>query len=355
MFDITDSERSRSFSATGMDMANEKEPLTIKVRDDFYEERQHGTLDFPVEIYKTDLNKMYLGLVGWHRHGEVEFILVTEGKACFYSDDTSFVLEKGQGLFINHNVLHSVKALQNIDCHYYSIVFHPAFIFSYNHSSLSTNYLLPVTNHPSLRHLLLDPSDEKLERLLRILEQIIAADEEKAFGYELRIKGLFIDAWLVLIEQIPFLFDVHKPSVKEQISLDEDRIKEAIAYISEHFSDPITLQDIAGSIHLSKSECCRCFKRCLHTTPFEFLTRYRIYSAINLINRDTEGLSISEIALQTGFNSSSYFNKQFKKYTGCTPSDLRGRIKGHPENLELLLARYIDSQNMAYFESILHK
>lgn len=336
-------------------MTNGNEPLSIKVRKDLYEERRHGTLDYPVEIYETDLNRMYMGLVGWHRHGECEFILVSEGKACFYADDHSYVLEKGQGLFINHKVLHSVKALENTDCHYYSMVFHPAFVFTYNHSSLATNYLLPVTNHPSFHHLILKDEDPQLGRLLHILGQIIAVNNQKNFGYELRTKGLLIDAWLILLEQIPLLFDINKPAIKEQISLDEDRIQAATAYISAHYAEPITLDDIAGSIHLSKSECCRCFKRCLHTTPFEFLTRYRVYSAINLINCDPKNLSISEIALQTGFNSSSYFNKQFKKYTGCTPSDLRNRVHGHPENSDLLLARYIQSQEMPYFDSILHQ
>lgn len=337
-----------------MNMTKKNDSLTIKVRDDLYEERQHGTLDFPVEIYETDLNSMYLGLVGWHRHGEVEFILVTEGKACFYAGDQSYILEKGQGLFINHNVLHSVKALKDTDCHYYSLVLHPAFIFTYNHSSLTSNYLLPVANHPGFHHLVLNDSDSGLGQFIHILEQIIEVNKEKSFGYELQTKSLFINAWLVLLEQIPHLFDIHKPAVKEQIFVDEDRIKAATAYISAHYAEPITLEDIAGSIHLSKSECCRCFKRCMHTTPFEFLTRYRVYCAINLITRDTEGLSISEIALQTGFNSSSYFNKQFKKYTGCTPSNLRSRIKGHPESLDLLLARYIESQEMPYFDDILH-
>lgn len=336
-------------------MANRKDYLVVKVRDDFYEDRQHGTLDYPVGIYETDLNKMYLGLVGWHRHDEVEFILVKEGKACFYAGDTSVILEKGQGLFINHDVLHSVKALEDTDCLYYSMVLHPAFIFTYIHNSLSTDYLLPVMNHPSLQHLLLYESDERLGQLLHILEQIIALDKEKAFAYELRVKGLFIDAWLIILEQIPFLFDNHKPRKKEQLLLDEDRIKEAIAYIGAHYSEPITLQDIAGAIHISKSECCRCFKRCLHSTPFEVLTLYRIYSAVTIINRDTENLSISEIALRTGFNSCSYFNKQFKKHLGCTPSELRNRVKGHTENLDNLLLRYIESHNMQYLEHILHE
>lgn len=334
-------------------MTKETEALTINVRDDLFEERQHGTLDFPVEVYKTDLNRMYLGLVGWHRHEEIEFILVAEGTACFYADNQNYVLTKGQGLFINHNVLHSVKALKDTDCNYYSLVLHPAFIFAYNHSSLSTSYLLPVTNHPSFHHLLLNDSDSSLGRLIHILEQIIEIYEKKTFGYELRIKSLFIEAWLVLLEQIPLLFDISKPAVKEQISLDEERVKAATAYIASHYTEQISLDDIASSIHLSKSECCRCFKRCLHTTPFEFLTRYRVYSAITILNRDTENLSISEIALQTGFNSSSYFNKQFKKYVGCTPSDLRNRAHGHPENLNLLLAKYIRNQELPYFDDIL--
>ncbi|MBQ3037428.1 MAG: helix-turn-helix transcriptional regulator, partial [Lachnospiraceae bacterium] len=113
---------------------------------------------------------------------------------------------------------------------------------------------------------------------------------------------------------------------KKQVSLshDEIRIIDAIAYIQEHYAELVTLDDIADSIHVSKSECCRCFKRAVNITPFEYLMRYRILQAADkILQNDREMTSISELASSVGFNNTSYFNKLFKKYFNCTPTEYR--------------------------------
>ena len=86
--------------------------------------------------------------------------------------------------------------------------------------------------------------------------------------------------------------------------------------------EAVTLDDIANSIMVSKSECCRCFKRTLGITPFEYLMKYRIQESAKRIQRRPQD-SISEIAGSVGFNNTSYFNKIFKKYMECTPSEYR--------------------------------
>lgn len=59
-------------------------------------------------------------------------------------------------------------------------------------------------------------------------------------------------------------------------------------------------------------------------TPFEYLLRYRIYvSAIKLCQPENALLSIAELADASGFGNASYYNKIFKKYLHCTPSEYR--------------------------------
>ena len=86
--------------------------------------------------------------------------------------------------------------------------------------------------------------------------------------------------------------------------------------------EPLTLDKIADSILVSKSECCRCFKRAIGLTPIEYLMKYRIMeSAVRMKQKESE--SISEIAGTVGFNNTSYYSKVFKKMMGCTPSEYR--------------------------------
>ena len=110
--------------------------------------------------------------------------------------------------------------------------------------------------------------------------------------------------------------------------LDEDRVKQAILYIHANYAKPLTLDDIAESIHVSKSECCRCFKRSMRLTPFEYLMKHRIFESARKMQRNEQAAdSISSLASSVGFNNSSYYNKIFRKYLHCTPTEYREEIK----------------------------
>lgn len=67
------------------------------------------------------------------------------------------------------------------------------------------------------------------------------------------------------------------------------------------------------------------FQAGLDVTPFEFLMRYRIFEAARRIQQasDSDRMSFSDLAYTTGFNTPSYFNKIFRKYMNCTPSEYR--------------------------------
>ena len=85
-----------------------------------------------------------------------------------------------------------------------------------------------------------------------------------------------------------------------------------------------TLDEIAESIHISKSECCRCFQRVLRVTPFEYLLKYRIFYATKLIQQqDPAASSISNLAITVGFGNISYFNKVFKRVLNMTPTEYK--------------------------------
>lgn len=311
----------------------------IKVREDLHELKQHGSLDYPVASYHVNLLDMYLNCIRWHWHEEIEFTYIAEGAATFMVHDTNLLLQKGDALFINQNTLHSIHAKDDHECKIITIVFHPDFLFGYGHSSLSSQYLLPLINDPDLRFRKLESTNEADLQLITILQDIFALNNEKDFGFELETKGKLIQLWLQMLSWCKE--DVALSSKTElSITPDEMRAKEGITYIAAHYAEPITLQDIANSIHISKSECCRCFKRCLRVTPFEYLLKYRIYAAVSMIAKTDSALSISDIAMQTGFNSSSYFNKIFKKYIGCTPSEYkRSLLLGKSHDVDLLISR----------------
>ena len=173
--------------------------------------------------------------------------------------------------------------------------------------------------------MLLEESDSVGAQILDTVNSVIAVNMTKKYGYELVTKSYLCQLWGILLQNVvPQNAEKHKAG---KLSLDEVRVKEAILYIEEHYSEHITLDQLADSIHTSKSECCRCFKRTLQLTPIEYLMKYRIFKAANMIYIDDPAShSISNLAFSVGFNNASYFNKVFKQYLKCTPKEYRRNI-----------------------------
>ena len=92
-------------------------------------------------------------------------------------------------------------------------------------------------------------------------------------------------------------------------------------YIHENFSQPITISQIAASASISRSECFRCFSDMSHITPMEYLNQYRMFEATRQLT--TTNKPITDICYAVGFNSTSYFSKEFKKIYQMTPREYR--------------------------------
>ena len=98
------------------------------------------------------------------------------------------------------------------------------------------------------------------------------------------------------------------------------RIKEILSYIREHFTEKITLDEIAKHLHLSTNECCRFFKKNMNCTLFEYITEYRLSKSMELLEHTD--LPVSQIAYESCFGS-SYFIEKFRKNVGMTPAAFR--------------------------------
>lgn len=322
--------------------------LELTVTEDLYETRQHGSLDYPVMFYHANLSNLCMGIVRWHWHREIELMYVVSGCATFLIDDLTYELSAGNCILINTNVMHAVRPIEGNDCELISIIFHMNYLFGNSHSALSSSYMLPITNNHSMRAINLSDHPQALE----LIQTMIFENKEQVFAYEIKTKEHLLRLWILLLEYLKEQDESSMDSpLDPQVSLDSARVKQAISYITVHYGENITLDDIANSIHVSRGECCRCFKRCLDITPFEYLLKYRIYTATDLLSNLESPHSISDIALMTGFNSSSYFNKIFRKYMNCTPSQFkRQRKEGHAKHI---LPTHIDF-NLKNSETITH-
>ncbi len=297
------------------------------VNDFTREKKAHGNLDYPIAIYHLDLRSLYMGNVRWHWHEELEIDIVTEGRIQCLVGEESLILKKGDVIFINKNIMHSVQQVEAEPGRFDAIVFHPTIFFGYSQTYLNAKYVTPVVGKAGLRYFTITPEYPRYAEMTALLVELVNATDSVAFGFELIVKSCLDRFWLYMLDE----FASFTPKKKEMPSLSEARARDAMLFIESHYQEPVTLDDIATAIHVSKSECCRCFKKALHVTPFEYLMKYRIFMATIKIRQDTDQqMSFSELATTVGFNNVSYFNKVFKDYLGCTPSEYRRNIKNTP-------------------------
>lgn len=108
---------------------------------------------------------------------------------------------------------------------------------------------------------------------------------------------------------------------------EEAIIQSAIAYLQNKYLSPIRLDQLAMEVGMSKYHLQRTFKKAVGVTPMEFVTNLRIIKAVALLKDDC--LSITEIAHEVGYQSSSHFSELFHRQRGCTPTEYRNQLRKH--------------------------
>ncbi len=98
-------------------------------------------------------------------------------------------------------------------------------------------------------------------------------------------------------------------------------VRQAMAYIHEHYAEPLSLQEISRRIGVSEEYLARCFRRELGITPVSYLNRYRVSRAKELLSTTED--TITAIASAVGFSDGSYFSRVFRGETGLSPREYR--------------------------------
>ncbi len=109
-------------------------------------------------------------------------------------------------------------------------------------------------------------------------------------------------------------------------------VLEAMDYIGKHYQDPnISISDIALDLGISEGHLSRTFKKETDYTLLNYLTRYRIHKAMELL-RDCR-VKVYEVAAQVGYRDITYFSATFKRVTGVTPSEYQDTSGNRREKL----------------------
>lgn len=275
---------------------------------------EHGTPLFPIACYHDDLQKEW---VPWHWHEELEVLIVSEGTAVVAADSEKYVLQQGEGCFINRGVLHAAWNVGEEACHFHSSVFHPRLVGGSMDSVFWQKYLNPVMEDQSLKMICFRKNSDWHRSALDAIENTWQACSTEGAGYEFKVREELSKLSFLICTNHP----VRQNRISEKALRDGERIKQMLQYVQEHYGEELEVSEIAASALVSTSECLRCFRSTIGVTPMQYVIRLRVEKAAELL-AETDG-KITEIGVQCGFQEMSYFARTFRKVKGCTPSAYR--------------------------------
>lgn len=108
-------------------------------------------------------------------------------------------------------------------------------------------------------------------------------------------------------------------------------VQRAIEYITANYSYPITVENIADYVGISRSQLFRAFESVTTLSPKEYLTDFRIRQACYLL--ETTDLSITAIANSIGFDNGLYFSKAFRNIKGLPPREYRAKYLSNKKGI----------------------
>ena len=273
-------------------------------------EISHEIIDVPVDTnvkFRTSIDPGSYIPMHWHR--AVEIIYMQEGSLDVTVESESFTIQKEDCIVINGNVLHSTKCTSP----------NTAILLQ-----IPLDFMEKYIPNPGKLIFLFDfrtkdqRQQTKQSMFKTILEQLQIINDVRPDGYLLRFNSLMFELLFQLYHNFAVKILQNNTSQEKK---DMDRLKPVLDYISEHYREPISLNEIAEVACLQTGYFCRFFRKKMGITFLEYQNEYRL----SFIYRDliTTRDPVHVILERHGFTNYKLFRRIFLEHFGNTPTQIR--------------------------------
>ena len=259
-----------------------------------------------------------------HTHDFVELVFVVEGDASHVMAGHTYRLRPGDVFVLEPSAYHSYIGSEHAETEVINVLFEPRFlkdeleVLMRLPSFVNFFYFLPFMRRNASFAPYQPLEGEAMERIRDHLTTIEEEYNGQREGYQLIVKTRWIEC-LVWLSRYLRVEEPSSPGAAE----DEDWIRTARLFVEEHYAQPLSLAQISKLCGMSVSTFTAKFKEATGQSFLEYKQSVQIRHACALL-ADT-GRKVLDIALETGFNDISFFNKVFRKHTGVSPSEYRRR------------------------------
>ena len=248
-------------------------------------------------------------LIPIHCHEELEIIELIEGHFTIEIPGTSINLSIGDVMIINSSAPHGTITYD--DTKTAMLRFNPL-KFTDKFSDNTADFALLYEARDYMYFTKKQAKKCGITAQLEILEKYKEKADEYSIGAIYSLIGL--------LKEVGFF--------KEKSNVSDMGLSSTlpiVEYIKEHFSEELMVKDLAHIFNYDKDYLSRLFKKSIGKSITEYINELRVLKAKPLLA--TTDLSITDIAMQLGFSSCTYFIRIFKKYNNLTPNIYRERIK----------------------------
>ena len=275
------------------------------------ENKPHGTKDDPFSTYHIE-NRGQSFQIPVHWHDELEIIYVKSGFLTVNISGENYIGKPGDAFVVSPGNLHFMGS-QTGTVDYFTFLFPLKYIAFRSDDMLDDKLIEPLNSgHLMISPEIKDTVKEQCEQLARVYAAEIDKSESKITS-QIRKK-------IILLQFIHELWK--KGFIVENDTTGRNTVeKEMVSYIQQNYMGKILLREFGEQFHLSEKYISRYFKEHFHITLSRYVTYLRLEHAKQML-QETD-ISVTEVAMQSGYQNISYFIRSFKKTYGVSPLKYR--------------------------------
>jgi AraC-like DNA-binding protein len=251
----------------------------------------------------------------WHYHPEYELTFIVKGNGMRLVGDSYLPFQAGDLVLLGSGIPHTWES--NIQSHkkVAAIVIQFSEDFISNFMNSEDFYKIKKLLQASVRGLFF-PKPLAMD----IEHQMLTIVNEKGVKQITALLNVLNDLVYENYESLASVFYTPKNSREN-----ETRINTVFNYIKQNAASTILLEQAAASVHLTTGAFCKFFKRVTGKTFSDYVNEIRIGNACNLISHTDK--TLAQIAIESGFENQTYFNRVFLKKKNCTPKQFRMQLR----------------------------
>jgi AraC-like DNA-binding protein len=202
-----------------------------------------------------------------------------------------------------------------------SMVFHLDYLGANDQDLSASKYLRPMAEGQLQMQEVIRDGDTGYKEIKESFLRALDCFKKKPPFYEMLLKEDLLHILILL-----FSYGYIRESGDSHITSENRRhIKSALEYINDHYSEKISIAEMAQLAGFSESYFMSLFRQYVGMSCIQYVNLYRIQKAAHALEETTK--SVSEIAMIHGFDNISYFNLQFRRTFGMTPREFRSNRK----------------------------